>query len=96
LANRDSRSRQPHLAPGLIVSYTPANRAVSPPVPGQFGQQCGNSRPQLEDLDLEAGKVIEVDSSSGALHRLGQDLGVATPVHTFAYRALKYYASPHR
>jgi 2-dehydropantoate 2-reductase len=46
--------------------------------------------------DLEAGKVIEVDSSSGALHRLGQDLGVATPVHTFAYRALKYYASPHR
>jgi 2-dehydropantoate 2-reductase len=44
--------------------------------------------------DLEAGKVVEVDSSSGALHRLGQDLGVPTPVHTFAYRALKYYASP--
>src|SRR5262245_42368378 len=44
--------------------------------------------------DLEAGKVIEVDSSSGALHRLGQNLGVPTPVHTFAYRALKYYASP--
>jgi 2-dehydropantoate 2-reductase len=44
--------------------------------------------------DLEAGKVIEVDSSSGALHRLGQDLGVPTPFHTFAYRALKYYASP--
>lgn len=44
--------------------------------------------------DLEAGKVIEVDSSSGALHRLGQSLGVPTPFHTFAYRALKYYASP--
>ena len=44
--------------------------------------------------DLEAGKVIEVESSSGALHRLGQELGVPTPVHTLAYRALKYYASP--
>ena len=44
--------------------------------------------------DLEAGKVIEIESSSGALHRLGHQLGVPTPTHTFAYRTLKYYASP--
>ncbi len=44
--------------------------------------------------DLEAGKVIEADCISGVLHRLGQELGVSTPVHTFAYRALKYYTLP--
>lgn len=44
--------------------------------------------------DLEAGKVIELDSVSGALHRLGQELGVPTPVHTLTYRALKYYSLP--
>ena len=44
--------------------------------------------------DLEAGKVIEIESSSGALHRFGRELGVPTPVHTFAYRVLKCYASP--
>lgn len=44
--------------------------------------------------DLEAGKVIEADSISGAVHRLGQELGVPTPVHTVAYRALKYFTMP--
>ncbi len=44
--------------------------------------------------DLEAGKVIEVDSISGFLHRLGEELGVPTPVHSVAYRALKPYAMP--
>ena len=44
--------------------------------------------------DLEAGKVIEVDSISGVLHRLGIELGIATPVHTVSYRALKPYATP--
>lgn len=44
--------------------------------------------------DLEAGKVIEVESISGSLHRLGQELGVPTPVHSVAYRALKPYAMP--
>jgi 2-dehydropantoate 2-reductase len=38
--------------------------------------------------DLEAGKPIEVDSLSGAVHRLGLELGVPTPVHSVAYRAL--------
>jgi 2-dehydropantoate 2-reductase len=42
--------------------------------------------------DLEAGKVIEVETLSGSLHRLGRELGVPTPVHSVAYRALKPYA----
>ena len=44
--------------------------------------------------DLEAGKIIEVGSISGAVHRLGQELGVPTPVHSVAYRALMPFASP--
>jgi ketopantoate reductase len=39
--------------------------------------------------------VIEVESLSGSLHRLGQDLGVPTPVHSVAYRALKPFAMPN-
>jgi 2-dehydropantoate 2-reductase len=41
--------------------------------------------------DLEAGKVIELDTISGAIDRLGRQLGVPTPVQSVAYRALKYY-----
>jgi 2-dehydropantoate 2-reductase len=44
--------------------------------------------------DLEAGKAIEADFISGVLHRLGQELAVSTPVHSVAYRALKYYTLP--
>jgi 2-dehydropantoate 2-reductase len=45
--------------------------------------------------DLETGKKIEIETLSGAVHRLGQQYGVATPVHSLAYRALRYYAQPH-
>lgn len=44
--------------------------------------------------DLEAGKAIEVESVAGALHRLGQSLGVPTPTHSFVYRVLKYFTTP--
>ncbi len=44
--------------------------------------------------DLEARKMIEVDSISGVMHRLGQEFGIATPVHTVSYRALNPYAAP--
>ena len=42
--------------------------------------------------DLEAGKPIEIDSLSGAIHRLGLAHGVPTPFHSVAYKALKPYA----
>lgn len=42
--------------------------------------------------DLEAGKPIEVDSISGAIHRLGNELGIPTPVHSVACQALSPYS----
>ena len=42
--------------------------------------------------DLEHGKRIEIDSLSGYVHRLGRSLGVPTPLHSTAYRALCRYA----
>lgn len=42
--------------------------------------------------DLERGKTIEVGSLAGYVHRTGKVLGVATPFHSTAYRALCYHA----
>jgi 2-dehydropantoate 2-reductase len=42
--------------------------------------------------DLERGKAIEVGSLAGYVHRTGKALGVATPFHSTAYRALCYHA----
>ncbi len=42
-------------------------------------------------VDLENGRRLELDGLSGAIVRLGRDLGVATPVHQTVYAALKPY-----
>jgi len=42
--------------------------------------------------DLERGKPIEIESLSGYVHRLGRALGVPTPLHSTAYRALYHHA----
>ena len=42
-------------------------------------------------LDLERGRRLELDALSGAIVRLGRELGVPTPVHATAYAALKPY-----
>ena len=42
--------------------------------------------------DLDAGRQIELDSLSGYAHRAGKALGVPTPFHSTAYRALCHYA----
>jgi 2-dehydropantoate 2-reductase len=42
--------------------------------------------------DLDSGKPIELDSLSGYVHRAGKELGIATPFHSTAYRALRHYA----
>jgi 2-dehydropantoate 2-reductase len=39
--------------------------------------------------DLEAGRRIEIDQLSGAIARMGRELGVPTPVHTLTYAALR-------
>jgi len=43
-------------------------------------------------LDLEAGRRLELDWISGAVARIGDELGVPTPIHHFIYAALKLYA----
>lgn len=42
--------------------------------------------------DLEAGKPLELDAMHGTLVRLGEKLGVETPVNRFIYAALKLRA----
>ena len=46
------------------------------------------AKPSMQ-LDLEAGKRLEIDAMSGAIVRLGAAKGVATPVHQTIYVALK-------
>lgn len=42
-------------------------------------------------VDLERGRRLELDGLSGAIVRLGRELGEATPVHATVYAALKPY-----
>ncbi|MEO5374358.1 MAG: 2-dehydropantoate 2-reductase [Alphaproteobacteria bacterium] len=42
--------------------------------------------------DLKRGRRLELPWLSGAVSRLGRDLGVATPTHDFIYGALKLHA----
>jgi 2-dehydropantoate 2-reductase len=39
--------------------------------------------------DIAAGKPSELDAWSGAVHRLGRETGVPTPVNTFVYSTLQ-------
>jgi len=40
-------------------------------------------------VDLEAGRRLELEAMSGTVVRLGQELGIPTPVHRVIYAALK-------
>lgn len=43
-------------------------------------------------MDLEAGRRLELDWMSGAVARIGDELGMPTPIHHFIHTALKLYA----
>jgi 2-dehydropantoate 2-reductase len=43
-------------------------------------------------MDLENGRRLELDWLSGAVSRLGRQLGVPTPIHDVVYAALKLHA----
>lgn len=43
-------------------------------------------------FDLELGKPLELEWLSGAVHRMGREAGVPTPVHTTVYAALRPFA----
>lgn len=47
-------------------------------------------------MDLEAGHRLELEWMSGAVARIGDELGVPTPTHHFIYAALKLYANGQR
>jgi 2-dehydropantoate 2-reductase len=47
-------------------------------------------------MDLEAGRRLELDWMSGAVARIGDELGVPTPTHHFLYAALKLWANGAR
>jgi 2-dehydropantoate 2-reductase len=47
-------------------------------------------------MDLEAGRRLELDWMSGAVARIGDELGMPTPNHHFIYAALKVYAGDSR
>ena len=38
--------------------------------------------------DLERGRPLEIEWLSGAIHRMGEQSGVPTPLHTAIYREL--------
>ena len=43
-------------------------------------------------VDLERGRRLEVESIQGTVARLGEEMGVPTPVTSFLYAALKLHA----
>ena len=47
-------------------------------------------------MDLEVGRRLELDWMSGAVARIGDELGAPTPIHPFIYAALKRYAGGSR
>jgi 2-dehydropantoate 2-reductase len=47
-------------------------------------------------MDLERGRRLELDWMTGAVARIGDELGVPTPIHHFLYAALKLYADGGR
>ncbi len=67
--------------PDDIVSTTMLAMSAFPPA----------SRPSMQ-LDLDAGRPLELESLSGAVVRFGKSAGVPTPVHDVAYRVLSLYA----
>ena len=45
--------------------------------------------------DLDAGRHTEIDMFSGAMMRMGHELGIRTPYNAFTYHAIKAPAEPH-
>ena len=44
-------------------------------------------------LDLEQGRKLEVEALNGTAARLGEELGIPTPVNRFIYAVLKPHAN---
>ena len=72
----------------LGADYLPRQIAFSAGLPPE-------TRSSMQ-MDLEAGRRLELDWMSGAVARIGDELGAPTPVHHFIYAALKFFAGGQR
>ena len=64
-------------------------------VVGKFLSLLDNAPPDWKPsmlVDLEQGRRLEVEAVQGTVIRLGEELGVPTPVNSFLYAALKLHA----
>jgi 2-dehydropantoate 2-reductase len=55
----------------------------------RFEHEMSDDAKASQLVDLEHGKPLELEYLSGTVHRLGQQVGVPTPVHTTVYAALR-------
>lgn len=69
----------------LGADYLPRQIAFSAGIPPETKSSM--------QMDLEAGRRLELDWMSGAVARIGDELGVPTPAHHFIYAALKLWAN---
>jgi 2-dehydropantoate 2-reductase len=69
----------------LGADYLPRQVAFSAGIPPETKSSM--------QMDLEAGRRLELEWMSGAVARFGDELAVPTPVHHFLYAALKLWAS---
>jgi 2-dehydropantoate 2-reductase len=60
-----------------------------------YGQMVLDAKASML-LDLENGRRLELEWLSGAVARIGDELGVPTPVHHFIYAALKLWENGTR
>ena len=84
---------------GFLLMKTPASLSLLFVHPSYLGRGIGRFVQKLEPswkgsmlTDLERGKPIEIASLAGYVHRAGKLLGVATPFHSTAFRALCFHA----
>lgn len=71
----------------LGIDYLPRQMALGAGMPPEAKSSM--------QMDLEAGRRLELEWMSGAVARLGDELGVPTPTHHFINTALKLYANGH-
>jgi len=57
-----------------------------------FNNLDGHDLIASQALDLQKGRKMELEWIQGSIHRLGKKYGVATPIHSTAYVALKRFA----
>lgn len=83
---------------GMEAVAVAGAKGISCPVPtfDEFLELSKNFPPDWKPsmlLDLENGRRLELEAWSGALSRMGKELGVPTPVNDFVYACLKPYVN---